>query len=456
VKSNNEFLNYKYYMLALLTMVAAFSGLDRHVLTLALESIRHEFSLNDSQLGLMSGFAFTFFYAIVGIPLARWADRGNRNTVVTVTTGLWSAMLALSALAGNFIQLLLARVGVAVGESGCVPTAQSLISDYFARAERPKAMSIYWMYLPLSTIIAFSLGGWLIEHYGWRHTFIVIGAPGVLLALLVKLTLKEPRLTSAVASPTNTGMGVDHTFFQPTLISVVQALLKRRSFRHISLSFCIAYFFGSGIALWVPAFFIRTHEMGVEEIGLWMAAGWGFGGIFFTFLGGYLATRYAPNNERLQIRCVSFLVVLCTVCHALCYWSDNKIFALIMFSAVTGGLIPLSSASVYAAIQSLVEERMRAVAIAAIFLFANLIGAGLGPVAVGMVSDLLSSSLGDESLRYALLLFSPGYLWCAYHDWQASKTIEEDIRAVESLSQTSKGQYIEAAADARGVRCGGP
>jgi len=181
-------LQYKHYLLGLLTVVAASNYLDRTVLSLLLEPIKQDLALNDSQLGLLTGLAFALFYAVAGIPIARWADRGNRNTVVSVTTALWSVMLALCGLVSNFTQLLLVRVGVAVGEAGCVPPAQSLIADYFDRAERQRAMAIYWMSYAISVIVGYLGGGWLVENFGWRITFMVIGLPGILLAILVKLT----------------------------------------------------------------------------------------------------------------------------------------------------------------------------------------------------------------------------------------------------------------------------
>ena len=143
-------MQYRYYMLVLLTIVAVFSYLDRGVFSLAMESIKHDFQLSDSQLGFMSGLAFALFYAVAGIPIARWADRGNRVNVVTLTTGLWSIMVVMLGFAGSYTHLLLVRVGVAVGESGCAPSAHSLISDYFDRAERPRALAIYWTFAPFA------------------------------------------------------------------------------------------------------------------------------------------------------------------------------------------------------------------------------------------------------------------------------------------------------------------
>lgn len=422
---------YKYYLLILLTVVATFNYLDRGVLALAMESIKQDFQLSDSQLGFMSGFAFALFYAIAGIPIARWADRGNRNHVVVLTTGLWSAMVAISGLVTSFTQLLLVRIGVGVGESGCVPPAQSLISDYFDRTERPRAFSIYWISAPLSMILSFLVGGWLIEQYGWRMTFIIIGVPGILLAVLVKFTLHEPRLKRLSDVQENITTKADNKGNPDSLKIVITTLLRKPAFRHLVFGFCIGYFFGVGIGVWIPTFFMRTHGMEASELGVWLAVTWGIVGMLFTFLGGVLATRYAANKEGLQMRCAAVVCLLCTVFHALCYLSTNKYIALVNVSVVVGVLIPVISAVVYSAIQSLVEERMRAVAMAFIFMLANLIGMGLGPMVVGILSDVLEPSFGQESLRYALLLFSPGYLWCAFHNWRVADTIEDEIRAIE-------------------------
>ena len=447
----NKF-QYKYYLLALLTIVAAFSYLDRGILGLAMESIKLEFKLSDSQLGFMSGFAFALFYAVAGIPIARWADRGNRNQVIALTTGLWSVMVVISGFVGNFTQLLLVRVGVAVGESGCVPPAQSLLTDYFNRAELPRAMAIYWMSVPLSTILAYLGGGWLIEQYGWRITFIAIGLPGLLLAVLVKMTLREPRLERKASSTEIINRETDnvqtlHTS-QISLKQVLKTLWKKLAFRHVVIAFCITTFFGAGIGVWIPAFFMRSHGMAAGELGTWLAFTWGFGGLVFTFLGGVLATRYAPRQENLQMKWISFILVLATVFHILCYLSTNQYMALLFVSIVAGVLLPMINAAVYSAIQNLVEERSRAVALAFIFMLSSLVGLGLGPLAVGVISDALPSNLGPESLRYALLLFSPGYAWGAFHCWKAASTIEEEIRAVELKADLKETKEVTKVAEA--------
>lgn len=413
-------LQYKQYILGLLTVVAAFNYLDRYVLSLVLESIKQDLQLSDGQLGLLTGFAFALFYAVAGIPIARWADRGNRNTVVTLTTALWSAMVALCGLVGNYTQLLLVRVGVAVGEAGCLPPGQSLIADYFNRAERPRAMAIYSMCSPIAMIIGYLGGGWLAEKVGWRITFIIIGVPGILLAILVKLTLREPRLEQKKTT----------IIEQPPFKVVLNTLWQQPTFRHIVLAFCITFFFNMGIGIWLPTFFIRSHGMETGELGSWLAFVWGVCAVFGTYLGGFLATRYAAGKEGLQVQTIALAHILYGILYVTVYLSSNKYNALALLAALTiiGAAVngPISSA-----IQSLVSNRMRSFALALILLFANLIGFGVGPLAAGVLSDLLAPMFGQESLRYALMLLSPGYLWAAFHYWKASHTVEVDIRQVE-------------------------
>ena len=420
-------LAYKQYMLGLLTVAATFNYLDRYVLSLVLEPIKQEFHLSDSQLGFLTGFGFALFYAVAAIPIARWADRGNRNIIVTITTGLWSTMLVLCGLVGNFTQLLLVRVGVAIGEAGCLPPAQSLIADYYNRAERARALATYWLCGPLSVIIGFMGGGWLIDYFGWRMTFILMGVPGILLAILVKFTLREPRL--AHKSP----QIIQH----PSFKTVLSTLWQRQAFRNITIAFCVSYFFGMGIIQWLPTFFIRSHGMEISEIGTWLAVAWGLCGLVGTYLGGELASRYAVHREALQMRAVAFLFILGGLLYIFIYLSQNQYIAMGLLAA-TGLSFALTSGVVFSAISNLSDDRMRSAALALVFLMSNLIGFGLGPIAAGVLSDLLAPIVGQESLRYTLVLLSPGYLWVAYFYWKASQTIEADIRQVELTTEPTE------------------
>jgi len=418
-------IQYKNYLLILLTLVGVSNFLDRQILALALESIKHDFDLSDVQLGFLSGFAFALFYALAGVPIARWADRGNRNIIVSVTAGLWGIMLLLCGLVGNFTQLLLVRVGVAVGEAGCVPPAQSLIADYFDRSERPHAMAIYWLCSPLAVLIGFLIGGWLIELMGWRNTFMVMGGVGIILAVLARLTLREPR----VARPTRSVVA------PPSFRSVFTLLWQQATFRCVVVAFCVAYFFTSGLIQWLPSFFIRSYGMTAGEVGAWLAVLWGLGGLIGTYVGGILASRYARDNEALQMKACAVVFSLGGLFYILLFLSSSQHQAMI-YLAFLGLLTTMCNGVIFSAIQSLANEHMRSTALAVIFLLANLIGFGLGPIATGLLSDLLNPMFGQESLRYALTAFSPGLIWSGYYYWKASGTIEADIESVESQADS--------------------
>jgi MFS family permease len=187
---------YRRYLLGVLLVIFAFNAVDRQALGLFMQDIKIDLGLSDTQLGLLTGIAFALFYSIMGIPLARWADRGNRVLIIALTTALWSAAVFLCGFAGSFVQLFLIRIGAAVGEAGCIPPAHSLLADYFDRAERPRAVAIYMLGVPLSALVGSFLAGWLNELYGWRFAFKVLGLPGLALAALAWLSLREPRQES--------------------------------------------------------------------------------------------------------------------------------------------------------------------------------------------------------------------------------------------------------------------
>ncbi len=420
-------MQYRYYLLGLLTLIASLNFLDRTVLSLLLEPIKQDLDLSDSQLGFLTGFAFASFYAIAGIPLARWSDRGNRNTIIFLTTGLWSALVSLSGFVTSFTQLLLVRVGVAVGEAGTMPAAQSIIADYFKRDERPRAMAIYWMCNPLSVILGFMGGGLLAQHFGWRITFMAIGIPGVLIAILAKLTLREPRLQSISSTKSHIPVVA-----QPTFMEVLHTLWQHPSFRHLLVAFCLGFFFIVGSAVWIPSFFRRIHGLEIDVLGAWLALAYGAGGLLGASLGGYCFTRFAAGREGLQFRTTALFYVICALIYAAVYFSSHYMaLALIGIAEI---FFSMCLGVIYSGIQSLSNDRMRSVTIALMFLMANLIGLGCGPMLVGVLSDALASRYGDDSLRYALLLMAPGFAWTGFHLWKTGSTIEADIARVDAQS----------------------
>jgi MFS family permease len=276
--------------------------------------------------------------------------------------------------------------------------------------------------------VGYFLGGWLNELYGWRMTFIVLGLPGLLLAPLAWLTLREPRRVTP-AEPTSSkpsNPSYPEPEPAPGLRDVYRVLGANRTFRHLLLFYALTFFFNMGIAQWQPAFFVRTYGMKTGELGTWIAVIGGLGALLGTWLGGEWAVRWAANDERLQLRTMSVTYASVGLFSALIYLAPNRYwaFGLMLLWSVAG---TLTSGPVIATIQTLVPQRMRATAISVTYLFANLVGMGLGPLVVGGLSDVLRHWTGEDSLRYALLILSPGYAWAGRSLWRASGTITEDL-----------------------------
>lgn len=230
---------YRNYVLLLLMVVYVFNFVDRQILVILQESIKAELGLSDKQLGLLSGFTFAVFYVVCGIPIARWADRFNRVNIVSVSIAVWSAMTALSGFAGSFVQLLLARIGVGVGEAGASPPSHSIISDYFSHAERGRALSFYSVGIYIGILVGFLLGGWINQFFGWRAAFLVVGLPGILLAAIVKITLREP--------PRGQMDDGDHGNVPDShLVADLRRLWRLRSFRYAALGAGFNAFLGYG------------------------------------------------------------------------------------------------------------------------------------------------------------------------------------------------------------------
>ena len=421
-------------MLGVLLVIMAFNFVDRVAIGLMLQNIKHDLVLTDTQLGLLTGIAFALFYSIMGIPIARWADRGNRVTIIVATTAIWSAAVALCGIAGNFIQLLLIRVAVAVGEAGCVPPAHSLIAEYFTRTERPRAFAIYMLGVPLAMIIAYFPGGWANEVYGWRVTFLLLGAPGLVLAAVAWFVLREPRLDNTrglSSSGLMNAMKPDSkapTLDQSKLSDVVATLWANRTFCHLLLCIAISSFFGYGLLQWEPTFFMRTYGLGSAEVGTWFALIYGVGGLIGTYVGGELATRYAGRNEARQLKAMALGYCSFGIFSAGIYLSPNHYWALVCLALATLGGFTVNG-PVFAAIQTVVPEQMRAISIALVYLFSNLIGLGLGPLAAGALSDTFRPWAGADSLRYALLVLAPGYVWVGWHAWLGARHVNGNRNA---------------------------
>lgn len=424
---------YKGYLLGFLVIISTFNFAEREVLGIISQSIKLDLSLTDSQLGLLGGITFALFYATMGIPIARWADHGNRVTIIAVTTALWGVAVALCGAARSFVQLVLIRVVVGVGEAGCQPTTNSLLPDYFNRAERSRAMGIYALASPLSLVVGYGLAGLINQFYGWRTTFVVLGLPCLAFALLAALTLREPRRSAA--SPA--GLQTRTPSSQPVNLRQTAVILWGNvTFRHLALAYVVSAFFSTGIFQWLPVFFIRSYGLQTGELGIWLSAIVGVGGFVGTYLGGELTSRFAGHNEPLQLKVMTVITVLTMVLSSGVYLIHNLHVAFVALAVYVA--VGLSITGPWVALkQTVVPPHLRATSFALIFMFGNLIGTGIGPWAGGVLSDLLRPLFGEESLRYALLALSPGQLWVAWHLWRASKTVVHDVRMAE-LGRTDR------------------
>jgi len=332
----------------------------------------------------------------------------------------------------NFLGLFLVRAGVAVGEAGCIPPAQSLLSDFFPRRERARAFAIYSLGSPLSVIAGGFGAGWLNQYYGWRVTFLVLGCPGLLLAILARVMLHEPRLRARprVEASTDTHQnGSRHSF-----LDVARALAANVTFRHLLFAHTILYFFIYGVVLqWQPTFFIRTHGFATGELGTYQLLSWAVMGGFGTYAGGELIHRYLANDESRQLRLMAVSIAIFGVMNVLIYLTPNRYLA-ISLMVLAAPFYTGIFGSLFAINQSVVPEEMRATAVALMLFFANLLGMGLGGLSVGILSDALASDYGKDSLRYALIALSPGFLWCGVHFWLAARTAAADIARAQHLS----------------------
>lgn len=417
---------YSRYALGLLVVVYVFNFIDRSILSILLEPIKNEFELSDTFLGFLSGIAFALLYTIAGIPIARWSDRGSRSSIIALAVLVWSGMTALTGYAQSATHLVLARVGVGIGEAGCSPPAHSLISDYFPPERRATSLAIYSLGIPIGGGIGFLLGGWINEMFDWRTAFVVVGLPGVVLALLVKLTLKEPirgRFDPPALAKAQ----------QPSLLYVFRFMYRLKAFRHMAMAAALHSFYGYGAAAFIVSFFVRSHEMGTGEIGTWLAAISCTAGVAGTFLGGYLSDRLGTRDKRWYM----WVPLLATTAYLpfaflLYLWPEPRTALLLSIpGSMLGGMY---LGPTFAMTQSLVPPKMRATASAVLLFVINIIGLGLGPQGVGILSDLLKPSLGNESLRYALLSTVVSFaIWSAFHYGLASRTIREDLQAQLSI-----------------------
>lgn len=404
--------------LGVLLVVYVFNFLDRQIVTILAEPIARDLGLSDTQIGVLTGLSFALFYSTLGLPIARVADRPRTDRVklIAAAVAVWSLATAACGGARSFVQLAIARVFVGAGEAGGTPPAHSLITDIAVPEQRARAFALYQLGPPIGGLIGMVAGGFMATTLGWRWAFVVVGLPGMILALLVVLLLRDPR---------RSGTSSLHTVPLP-LGRALGQILASKSMRLLLTTAGFASFATYGVLIWTTIFFQRSHGLSPAETGLWFGLVNGIGSMLGVWLGGQIGDRHrAKGNQHLltipalaQMLSVPFLLAALMV-------GDWRLSLVLFFPAIV--LNWLYVAPYYSAVQGLVPPAARAIASASILLMQNLIGLGLGPVLLGYFSDLLKPGYGTDSVRYVLFIAGLVSLIAGLLLWRARQHLPEEL-----------------------------
>jgi MFS family permease len=380
--------------LFVLTMVSVSNYLDRSLLGLALPAIKRELGSSDTVLGLVSGLAFILFYSLLGIPIAWAADRMSRRNIIAMGLTVWSVMTACTGFIANIGQLAVVRLLMGAGEACGTAPSNSIIADRFPPERRPLALALFGTASPIAYILFFPLAGWIAQTRGWRTMFIAMGLPGLLLALLLMLTVREPVRTTP--PPPRLSLA-------RSLLGDLGALFSNRCFAWIFAGVTLmgANVWASGA--WTPSFFTRVHHLGVAEVASIIGPTRGFIGLFGILIGGVLIDRLPKTRIYWRVALPAIACLLAGPAEALFLLGDTHAAWLIGF-ALSSFFMLIHQAPIFAAVVNIVGERRRALATAVVLLGASLIGDAVGPTAVGIINDLLAPRFGDEAIRYSLLI----------------------------------------------------
>lgn len=420
--ANAPSTSYRYYALGILTLTFTIDVIDRNILTILMEPIKAELNLSDTQLGVVYGLCFALFFGLFSIPIAMWADRGNRRNIISLAITIFSGMTVLTGFATSFWHLVVTRFGVAVGEAGGAPLSHSMISDLFPAEKRATALGIFSVGgVNLGTLIGLLVGGWINQWYGWRAAFFTVGVPGLIIAALVRFTLREPVRGHA------DGLSLQGEGAPPGILQVFRFLWTQKSFRHIAYGAGIASTGGNAAFIWIPTYLARSFHMSSGEIGTVLALILGVVGGAGTYFFGHMADSLGRRDIRWNLWIVSIAFITSFPFWCAAYLGNSKVLALSFL------LYPAFSVACYmgpaaAMVQSLVTIRMRTQAAAILFLVVNLVGGFVGPQLTGILSDLYHPMLGQESLRYALLTGTITWLWTGLHFFWRRAALKTALR----------------------------
>lgn len=411
-----------------LLIVYILNFLDRQILNILAEPIKAELHLSDTQLGLLAGPAFAVFYAVLGIPIARYADRAstNRVSLISVSLAIWSLMTALCGYVGNFWQMLLARIGVGIGEAGCTPSAHSLIADSVPADRRSSAIAFFGLGVPIGSLLGLIIGGTVNDIYGWRTALLLVGAPGLFLALILPVVMRDPRSPESRAAARAAARTEGAADAPLSIASAIREAFSSRAYAWLFIAASVTAFLSYGKGLWTISFFIRSHGLSTTEAGLSMAVTLGIAGIVGTWLGGKIADVFGKHDKRHLLTFPAFGMAVAAPVLFLGYTVENWQVAVLLLIVPTI-LNAAYYGPAYGCVQGLVRPQLRSVAASMVVFGQNLIGLGAGPLAFGMLSDYLQPVAGQESVRW--VLFGAAWLGLipAFCFWRASRHLNAEL-----------------------------
>ncbi|GAB5488470.1 MAG: MFS transporter [Parasphingorhabdus sp.] len=466
---------YRKYVLGMLLVVYIFNFIDRTIINILTEPIKESFGVEDWQMGLLGGPAFAILYTFVGIPIARFSERNHRVWIIAASVALWSLMTVLCGFAISFFALFLFRIGVSIGEAGCSPPANSIIADYFVPKERSTAVSVYALGIPLGNMVAYVFGGFVVGSLdgatigamfsswnwtwasglldwqsieGWRVAFVVVGVPGIIVAILVKMSIKEP--PRGYTDPPEM-----QNKEQVGFVEVLKILKTKPSYWHITMGVTIASFVNYGVGQFFVSFLIRTHDMSIFDASVKIAMALALMASIGTYMSGYLADKFADRFPKALALIPMFAVAGVIPMHVTGYMTDSLWLAVPLLM-VGQMLLYTYLCPLYAVPSGVVDSRMRATAVAVTLFIVNLLGYGLGPPLIGALSTILNAtflsgidpalsleackasnlaaaaqtacdSANADGLQWSMIIFKCLYIWSVFHFYMASRTIQQDM-----------------------------
>ena len=381
------------YALVMLTVIYSLNFLDRTVITILIDPIKHDYHLSDKAMGFISGFGFVIFYSILAAPVARWADRGNRRSIITWGLVVWSGMTALAGIARNALELTLSRFGVGVGEAAGTAPSSSMISDLFAGGRRSTAMAVYQLGPVFGGFFGAFIGGWVNQYYGWHNAFLVAGVPGLLVAVIFRLTVKEPTRGSTEQKRVDAR--------QQNLRETFRFMLGQRCYLVLLVGFCFTTFTQFGFGTWTAPFLGRIHHLSSKDIGTYIGTVRAGAGLVGTLIGGYLSDWAGRRNVRWRIH-ISAICSMLACPGVLLFALSRSLFWCIVGFTMVSAASPVHVGPIVAVSHSVVKVGMRAFATSVIYLISELLGLGLGPFLIGVFNDHYRLRLGVDVIRYSM------------------------------------------------------